>query len=410
MRSTGSRSPWTIPVALLAATVSLLALVSSAAAASPIPAGGVAIEHASLDWSGNQLLQGESESHAGVNFFSAGISDGTEATYKAQTGNVAIYNVAAGGTETLATWATRGEHTAEGSKQIVRLTNGVGRIEADGSAKVEWGGAFSVNFYAGAVPFTIIDPELVVAADGSGELAGTILGCEASMGGPGCEPLAPAHVTVANFSGVHVTPEEVLTVTPDYAEVEVETVGAQPQNRSVAGWGAWPQSFVNYQIETGLSSYWYSSGHNDTRKAPLPFSVDFKGTIPTTTNATPATTTTTPTPLADPRIAGMKGTRKVGADGIVGLAKLSCPSGGTSCKVVVPKHLGVRIGGKRYLLDVLAPKQIGAGKSASVRARLSQAARLALGGGKLHLSFQVKLKANGKVTGQTVKVTIAGRP
>jgi hypothetical protein len=263
-------------VALGALLAAAFAVTASPAAAATIPAGGIAIEHASLDWAGNQLLQGESEPHAGVNYFSAGVSDGTGATYSAQVGDVSIYNVSAGGTETPATWATRGEHTSTGSTQIVRLSNGVGRIEADGSAKIDWTGSFSVNFYAGAVPFTITDPELIVAADGAGELTGTIMGCAASMGGPGCNSLAPAHVEVATFSGAHIDPEEALTVDPDYAGVEVETTGAStPQNRTVAGWGAWPQSFVDYQIETGLSSYWYSSGHEDTLKVPLPFVVDF---------------------------------------------------------------------------------------------------------------------------------------
>ncbi|HEX3736337.1 MAG TPA: hypothetical protein VHV53_02250 [Solirubrobacterales bacterium] len=416
MRSTRTR---TVLVAGLTAAISLLVFVAPAGAANPIPAGGAAIEHASLDWTGNQLLQGESESHVGVNFFSAGVSDGTEATYSAQSGNVSIYNVNASGEETLATWATRGEHTATGSEQLVRLAEGVGRIEADGSAKVDWTGSFSVNFYAGLVPFTITDPELVVTADGSGELAGTISGCEASMGGPGCIPLASAQVTVATFSGAHVNPEEVLAVTPDYAGVEVETTGAPtPQNRSVAGWGSWPQSFVDYQIETGLSSYWYSSGHNDTRKAPLPFTVDFKGTIPTantdtgTTGSPSGTSTPTPpatTPSGKPRVAALGGIRKIDSSGAVELARLSCPSGGSACKAVVPKHLGVRIGGKRYLLRVVAPKKVGAGKSATLRVRLSKAARQALGDGKLVLTLHVTLRVDGSATAQVVKVTIAGR-
>lgn len=410
MRSTGSRN---LPIALLAAVVTLLLGAAPAAAANPIPAGGVAIDNASLDWSGNQLLQGESEPHVGVNYFSAGVSDGTEGSYSAQAGNVAVYNVAADGTETLATYATRGEHTAAGTKQIVRLSGGVGRIEADGSAVVDWTGSFSVNFYAGLVPFTITDPKLVVAADGSGELTGTIVGCEASQSEPGvCNPLAPAPVTVATFSGAHANPEEVLTVTPAYAGVEVETTGSPtPQNRSVAGWGAWPQSFVDYQIETGLSSYWYSSGHEDELKAPLPFSVDFKGKIPTPpSEESKATTTTAPAPTpAKPRIASLKGKRTFGADGVVRLVRLACPSGGATCITVVPKHVAVRIDGKRYMIGVAAPKRIGAGKSAIVRARLPKPARTALGGGKLGLVVHVALKANGVVTKKTVKVTIAGR-
>lgn len=413
MRSTATRK---LPIALLSAAVALLVGAASAGAANPIPAGGVAIDHASLDWAGNQLLQGESEPHVGVNYFSAGVSAGTEGTYAAQSGNVSIYNVDAAGTETLATYATRGEHTAAGSKQIVRLADGVGRVEADGSATIAWTGSYSVNFYAGLVPFTIVDPVLLVAADGSGELKGTIAGCEASMGGPGCTPLAATPVTVATFSGVHVNPEEVLTMTPNYAGVEVDTTGSPTaQNRSVAGWGAWPQSFVSYLIQTGLGSYWYSSGHNDPLKAPLPFSVDFKGKIPPpatpgeeskeTKGDAPAATE----PPAKPRIGSWKGTKTLGANGVVQLVKLVCPSGGTACTTVVPKHVGARIAGERHLVGIAAPKRIGAGKSATVRARVSKAAREALGGGKLGLAVPIALKANGVVTKKTVKVTIAGK-
>jgi hypothetical protein len=413
MRSTRTRS---LPIALLMAAIALLVSVASAGAA-PIPAGGVAIDHASLDWTGNTLMQGKSESFVGVNYFSAGTSAGTEATYSAQNGNVAIYNVNAAGTETLATWATRTEHTEAGSKQVVRLADGVGRIEADGSATVKWTGSFSENFYGGLVPFTLTDPVLTIAADGSGALTGTIVGCKAGMGGGPCEALAPATVTIADFAGVHANPEEVLTVKPAYAGVEVDTTGGPAQNRSVEGWGAWPQSFVSYQIQTGLSSYWYSSGSvtNDPKKPPLPFSVDFKGKIPPvvtppgeTPPATTPITTSTPT-VGKAKIGGLKGTRTIGPGGIVKLAGLVCPSGGTTCKTVVPKHVGARIGGERYLIGVMAPKTIGAGKSAAVRARLPKAAREALGDGKLTIALPVALKANGKVVKQTLEVKIGGK-
>lgn len=406
---------WSRRLAALGALAAAFAVCASPAAAATIPAGGMAVEHASLDWSGNQLLQGESEPHVGVNFFSAGVSDGTEATYSAQLGNVSIYNVSASGAETPATWATRGEHTSAGSKQIVRLTEGVGRIEADGSAKIDWAGSFSVNFYAGLVPFTITDPELVVGADGAGRLTGTIVGCEASMGGSGCSPLAPAQVTVATFSGAHVDPEEALTIDPDYAGVEVETVGAPiPQNRTVEGWGSWPQSFVDYQIETGLSSYWYSSGHEDAQKAPLPFIVDFKGPKPTPPATTPTETTTTPvlvtTPApVPPRFAALKGVQKFGADGVAKLVTLSCPSGGGACTTTVPKRIGAKIGGKRYVLGVMTPKRIAAGKSATVRVHLPKAAQEALSAKPFLVKLKVALHANGLTTKRTVKVKIAGR-
>jgi hypothetical protein len=406
MRSARTRS---LPVALLLSAIVLLVSAASAAAAS-IPAGGVAIDHASLDWTGSQVMQ-TAPPFGGSNYFSAGVSDGTEATYSAQTGNVAVYQVSSTDTETLATYGTRAEHITSGGKQLIRLSDGVGKVEADGSAKVDWTGSFSVNFYGGLAPFTITDPELSIAADGKGELIGTIAGCEGSMGGGACEPLPSAPVTVATFSGIQVNPEEALTVTPDYAGVEVEATPAQ--NRTATGWGAWPQSMVSYQVETGLSSYFYSSGSgSDSKKPPLPFTVDFKGKIPAV--VTPPVTTPEPvapisTPLPKAKVGVLKGTQMVGSNGVVKLASLICPIGGAACKTVIPKHVGARIGGERYLIGVIAPKTIGAGKSAAVRAKLPKGARAALGDGKLTITLPIKLKANGSVIKKTLKVKIAGK-
>lgn len=409
MRSAPTRS---LPIALLLSAIALLVGAASAAAANPIPAGGVAIDHASLDWTGSQIMQSALIPNT-ANYFSAGVSDGSEATYSAQTGNVAVYQVSSSGTEALATYATRGEHLTSGGRQLVRLSDGVGRVEADGSAQVDWAGSFSVNFYGGLVPFTITDPQLTVAADGNGELTGTIVGCAANMGGGPCTPLPSAPVTVATFAGVHINPEEVLTVNPDYAGVEVETGSGTAQKREGEGWGAWPQSMVTYQEDTGLSSYWYSSGSgSDPKKPPLPFVVDFKGKVPTVVATPPATPApiTVPAPATQKgKVTAPKGTRTLGADGMVTLANLACPSGGASCQTIVPKHLGARIGGKRYLIGVIAPKRIGAGKSATVRAHLSKAAREALGAGRLTVSLPVGLKADGALTRQKVTVKIAGR-
>ncbi len=90
------------------------------------------------------------------------------------------------------------------------------------------------------------------------------------------------------------------------------------------------------------------------------------------------------------------------------LATLACPSGGSACKTVVPKHVAAKIAGKRWLLAVIAPKQIGAGKSGAVKVRLPKGAREALGNGKLACQLRVVLKANGTSAKHLVKVKIAG--
>jgi hypothetical protein len=411
--------------ALGAATAAALAASAGPAAAAGVPSGGMSVTGASLDWSGSTVMQtplifGPSGFY---HYFSAGSSDGTEATYKGADGNAEVL-LEAEGPEAVATWAT---HTnfgaAAGHHQVVRLLNGTGRIEADGSAKVSWDATFTVNFYSGAVPFSVEDPTLTVAPDGSGELTATLAGCAASKAEPEapCTPFTPSpEARIATFSGVQIDPEAPLTVTPDYAGVEVESEPAQ--NRAVEGWGAWPQAMVTFQDGTGLSSYFYSSGSGeDPNKPPLPFVVDFKGPTPTPpvtppepgeapTPAPPSASV--PAPVVIPTTAGsltaMKGVLKLDASGRATLANLACPSGGTACKTVVAKHVAAKVGGKRWLLAVIAPKQIGAGKSGAVKVRLPKGAREALGEGKLAVKLGVVLKGNGKSTKHQLKATIAG--
>jgi hypothetical protein len=409
---------------LAAAAMAAFAVSAAPASAATIPAGGMAVEGASLDWSGSTVMQtplvfGPT---GFFHYFSAGSSDGTEATYKGTDGNAEVL-LEAEGPEAVAGWAT---HTnfgaAAGHHQVVRLLNGSGRIEADGSAKISWGATFSVNFYSGSVPFAVEDPTLTVDADGSGELTATLSGCAASKAEPEapCTPFTPSPAAqIATFSGVHIDPEAALTVTPEYAGVEVESTPTQ--NRTVEGWGAWPQAMVAFQDQTGLSSYFYSSGSGeDPNKRPLPFVVDFKGPTPTPPTTTPTDTGTSTTPSSAPApaptvtptsagtLTAMKGVRKLDPSGVATLAKFACPSGGSACKTVAPKHVAAKIGGKRWLLAVIAPKQVGAGKSGVVKVRLPNGARAALGNRKLAVSLSVVLKANGESAKRLLTVKIAG--
>ena len=411
--------------ALGALAATAVAVVAAPASAAPIPAGGLAVEGASLDWSGSNVMQ--TPFAAGpmkfFHYLSAGISEGTEATYKGVDGNAEVL-LEAEGPEAVATWATHTNFGPEAGKhQLVRLLNGTGRIEPDGSAKIAWNASFSVNFYSGSAPFSVENPTLTVNPDGTGELTATLSGCKASKAEPqaGCVPFTPvAGAQVATFSGVSIDPDAALTIAPSYAGVAVETAGGTPQNREVEGWGAWPQSFVTFQLETGLSSFFYSSGSaEDPRKAPLPFVVDLKGPKPTPPQPTPSgpaapdpkpAPAPVPAPMPGPaKLAGSKGVQKLGANGVAKVATLACPSGGAACTTTVPKRLGAKIAGKRYVLGVMAPKKIGAGKSASVRVHVPKAAREALGAGKYQVKLPVALHANGLTTKQVVKVKIAGR-
>jgi hypothetical protein len=245
-----------------------------------IPPGGLSLDGVSLDWTGSGELQ-RMAPNGQPNYFSADVSDGSEATYGATSSGVRVLHVPAVGTPTAASWATRGAQTGGGVEQVVRLTDGHAEIEEDGSTVVTWDGSFSVNFYGGLVPFTVSSPELTVDGDGDGALRADLSGYGASMANPSDRhPVAPvADVTIATFSGVEVDPTRVIEIEPDYAGVEVDaSAGFVPQDRVSTGWGAWPQALVDFHGETGLAPYWYSSGGAfDPHKAAEPFTVDFTG-------------------------------------------------------------------------------------------------------------------------------------
>lgn len=422
--------------ALGALAAAALAIAAPPAAAAPIPAGGMAVEHASLDWIGNTLMQSPLYGRF-HNYFSAGVSDGSEASYRGSAGNATIYLE---GSESVATWATRESYGPRaGERQLVHLTDGSGRIEPDGAAEVEWDATFSVNFYGGLAPFSIEDPTLTVAADGSGALTATLLGCASSQAEPDvCAPLPPAtDVRVATFSGVEIDSMGEVAIDPDYSEVSINPpAGAAPQV-TTGEWGAWPQSLVDFQGETGLSSYWYSSGDEDAKKPPLPVAVDFEGhdlsvgggeeegtrgggeenppdTGGGSVERSGSTPVTAPAGSAIPstrpaRLATLKGPRKLGRHGVVKLARIVCPRGGSPCRIAVPRRLGVKIGGKRYVLRVMAPKRIAPGKWVTVRVHLPRAARKALGARRARVRLRIVVRANGHATRRVVKMTVRGR-
>jgi hypothetical protein len=242
-----------------------------------VPPEGLDLDGAVLDWTGSEELQ-SAPPFGGNNYFSAGASAGDQASYRAVEGDVAVLQVAADGAEAPATWATRADHVAGDGHQLVRLSGGEAHLAADGSATVVWDGSWSVNFYGGLVPFTISDPVLVVGADGTGTLVGDLSGYASSMEDPEAKtPMTPVpDVTIATFAGVEVDPAGRIEVTPEYDGVEVDVpAGHTAQDRTSAGWGAWPQEFVDVHLVTGLSSYWYSSGGAaDPKKRPTPFSLD----------------------------------------------------------------------------------------------------------------------------------------
>lgn len=238
--------------------------------AEPVASG--VITGADLVWTGSQELQ-KAPPFGGSSFFSAGVSDGKEPTYRAVDGKVSVVHID-DNTRTPATWATRAAQVATDLEQAVVVEDGTGTLDEDGSAVIAWDGAWTVNFYGGLVPFTVTDPVLTVDEEGNGTLKGDLSGYGSTQDNPDVRtPLAPvADVTIATFSDVDVDSNG-FTIGPDYEGVQVQVANATAQVRT-GDWGSWPQPFVDFHVKTGLSSYWYSSGGAaDAYKSPSPIQV-----------------------------------------------------------------------------------------------------------------------------------------
>lgn len=247
--------------------------------ATEIPDDGLSVDDVVLRWGISEEVQSRPP-FGDSNYLSAGVSDGSALTYGATDGDVRIIH-SDGTTKTEADYASRAAHISDATvDQLVEFGGGKAIINPDGSATVDWDGSFSINFYDGLVPFTITNPHLEVSVAGTGVLTGDLTGYAVEMSNPNEKtPLTDLYedVTIATFGGVDLDPEGVVTINPDYDGVIVDVpLDATPQVTSGAGWGAWPQGFLDFHFDTNLSSYWYSSGGaGDPKKAPMSFDVDF---------------------------------------------------------------------------------------------------------------------------------------
>jgi hypothetical protein len=186
-----------------------------------------------------------------------------------------------------ASGATVSTNSTVGTGTEVVMEGGTGTLDgapgADGtSASVRWKGSFSVVFYGGMTYWWAKDPVLTVNADGTGTLTAAVGGYGADMFDTSkWVPLKTRTVTLATFRGAELT-ENGFSVTPDYRGVSVDASGGMnDQVKSADYWGAFPQDFIDFQVETGQSSYWYSSGGlRDRAKPPLPLTVSWDASSP----------------------------------------------------------------------------------------------------------------------------------
>lgn len=288
----------------VAAALALSALVAAPAhAAVPADAAESAfsVSDAQFRWGFSNEANNKGFAPGSYNLFSAGKlpSTGggttiTDSNWSATSGNVTIDKQQADGTYATATFAglaTQPDGSAipnptsgKFSNHQVVIDNGAGTVDpVNQDAEITWDGDFTVAFYSGLTYFYVTDPTLDID-NGFGSVTATLSGFQADPDDASVwVPIPDTEVTLADLGEVEVT-ETGFTATPDYAGVEVTTPpSATAQNRTVTGWGSFPQSFVDFQQLTGQSSYWYSSaGSTDANKAALPVTVSYtESLVPT---------------------------------------------------------------------------------------------------------------------------------
>ncbi|MFE0633386.1 hypothetical protein ACFW3D_41475, partial [Streptomyces sp. NPDC058864] len=306
---------------------------SSAAGLSVISGGGSLdpVSHASLEWGVNNIYQGGNPANAGCNFFSAG----TQQKFQDRQGAVRIVHRVPDGTAQGISDATKCIPGA-GSQlnQRVLFTEGTGTANpVTGEATIHWDGAFTANAYAGMVTWYVKDPTLTIAEDGTGTLTATSGGMGSSRDNPGEQEEVPARrVTVATFDQVRLDttagPDGGVQISPTFSGVDYFPLndGVRSTTSAIAGsvkeakpdWGSWPESFVDFQYETGLSSYWHTSGLSDDHDKP-PFDVSVRFDSAPDVKDVPVILANPSTTAAAPYVEGRDLTVTADVDGDAGL-------------------------------------------------------------------------------------------
>lgn len=110
-----------------------------------IPEDGLAYTGVGFEWGFSDEMQARPP-FGGANHFSAGTSDGTEATYLAADGNVRIVHVAADGTRADASYVNRAGFLAAGARQLIALSEGVAQDYAEQVRTGDHWGAWPQEF------------------------------------------------------------------------------------------------------------------------------------------------------------------------------------------------------------------------------------------------------------------------
>ncbi|WP_134764645.1 Ig-like domain-containing protein [Nocardioides sp. 1609] len=290
-----------------------LAVLGGVATAPPARAAEVDVTNATFTWDLNNEATSGAFAPGTWNLMSAGRignpgaggvtlrtsddgatwSNGAAAGWSAQSGDVTVEDLQANGSYAPATFGGTRTNTAGANANTAgvrgetrfKFTGGTGTVDpAAGTASVAWDGDATLLFYSGMTFFHLSDPELSVAADGTGTVRATVGGYATSMDDPTLwQALPDEEVTVATLTDVDVTTLGVTT-TPAYREVAYSApASSSAQVTSGTSWGSFPQGFVDFQQDVRQGPYWYSTGGAaDPRKIANELQVRFN-TAPSVT-------------------------------------------------------------------------------------------------------------------------------
>ena len=219
------------------------------------------------------------------NFLSAGVVGDAKSSrewskadkfYAQKSGQVRIEKPHAAGTWVDDSWENKcldkdgrrvGTSVSEpGTGAQIVIDGGTGTIHTGkGTASIKWKGSFTSAMYGGMIYWSATDPELSIA-DGTGTLTATLSGYGSDRDDmTKWSQIKPQKVTLATLPSVTLGQAGIIT-DPSYKRVKVENTES-PQVRTGTSWGAFPQSFVDFQAKTGQAAYWYSTGGaRDTAK------------------------------------------------------------------------------------------------------------------------------------------------
>ncbi|HEY0276660.1 MAG TPA: HtaA domain-containing protein [Solirubrobacterales bacterium] len=250
---------------------------------------------------------------------------------------------------------------------------------------VRLGGSVQFTGHAGALDLTF--SALHVALDGAGE--GTLYADAVTKADePDAQPVAYAGVALADLD------ETVASVSRTGGSVSWSGIGAK---LSAAGAPAFAGFYsVGHELDPASLAITVGGPVNDGPGAGESGGPGESGSTgagggdssgPVAAPSTEVEAVSKPKAARWPKVRAVTGSIKVRGRNAVRIATITCAEG--PCKVRAPKVVAARIGGKRSLIEVLAPRVVRSGGAAPIRLRLTAAEAKALKGHAVRLSVRV---------------------